>query len=186
MPADARNDGALRPSERLGLSAPIKVADVLDIVAIADGDAVRREQMLRELFSLHHARAIAGMQIAFAPAVVAALALASRGASLALVLVAAGLLAAGVLAGLWRVTQLHRFDRKVVLASTLAKAVSPREAELWIVRRRTLGSSTADAPAGDPAARLYREVGHLTLSQCISEEWARSALAIALDAAGLG
>lgn len=177
MPASNLNNRVILLTKRLRLSGPIKVADVLDVVAMADGDAARVEQVLRELFALHHARGIAGMQIAFAPAVVAALALASRGASLALVLVAITFLMAGIAAGVWRVSELHRFDRQVVFALTLAKAVAEMHTELWTVRRRSLLSTRADA-SRDAAADLYRGAGHLTLSECVSEESARVTLGL--------
>jgi len=181
VPASNLNNRVILLTEHLRLSGPVKVADVLDIVAMADGDAARVEQTLRELFAWHHGRGIAGMQIAFAPAVVAALALASRGASLALVLVATGFLVAGIAAGVWRVSELHRFDRQVVFALTLAKAVAGRHSELWTVCRRSLLSTRVDAASQDAAAGLYEEAGHLTLAECVSEEPARATLASALS-----
>jgi hypothetical protein len=185
VPPSNLNNRVILLTEHLRLSGPVKVADVLDIVAMADGDAARVEQTLRELFAWHHARGIAGMQIAFAPAVVAALALASRGASLALVLVATGLLVAGIAAGVWRVSELHRFDRQVVLALMLAKAVAGRQSELWAVCRRSLLSTRLDAASQDAAAGLYEGAGHLTLAECVAEESARATLAGALRRAGI-
>ena len=166
--------------QRLGLSGPIRVSDVFDIVAIADGDAQRIESMLRELFGWQHSRAIAGMQIAFAPAVVAAFALASRGPSPALALVAGVVLAGAMAAGIWRVRGLHRFDSQYFFASALAKTVADLHSDLWPRKRGTFlpSSSSAVPPA---AATLYDEAGGLTLAQCISDRSAQVRLAQALE-----
>ncbi len=171
-------------TECLRLSRPLKVADILDIVAVADGDATRVETLLRELFAWHHQRGIAAIQIAFAPAAVAALALVSHGASLALSIVAAVFLVAGLAIGLWRLSALHSFDCQFVFALIFAKAVTWLNTELWSAAKQKAITGNHASQIQATVAILYDKAGYLTLAECVAEDSARRMIAKVLQNIG--
>jgi hypothetical protein len=128
--------GAFQGSHR-GLSphpGPVRVGQLLDLVGAVGSTPNDLDAHVQKIYDWHHARGVSSVQLAFAPAAVAALTILAKGVSTAVIVAAAALLSLTLGIGVWRLIELTRFDREYVLALHLAKAFAPlhKQLGLWL------------------------------------------------------
>jgi hypothetical protein len=69
------------PIEELRVTGRVTLLEVLDVVAAVGDEPTDVDAQIMKIYDWHHARGVAGLQLAFAPGAVAALALVAQDGS---------------------------------------------------------------------------------------------------------
>jgi hypothetical protein len=143
---------------------------LLDLVGAVGQRPDHLEMEIQKLYDWHHARGVIALQVALAPAAVAALAIVAKGVSSGVIVAAAVILVVGIGIGLWQTTQLNRLHGEYVLALRLAIALSGFHDALALYlhgeRFQPIGRERAAAstePWTSIGAGLYAELGDVTM-----------------------
>lgn len=158
------------PSElRTRLAGPVRVGEILDVVATFD-KPVDVDAQIAKIYDWRHTRGLSALQLAFAPAAVAVATLVSQGATTWVFVVAGVLLLVSLVVGLWRLARVNMLHCEYLIALRLGKALAPFHVELAAHVRELWFDHTppefADRGSRQPVgAVLYDELGELTMLQ---------------------
>jgi hypothetical protein len=136
------------------------------VVAVGD-DARDVDAEIGKIYDWRHARALLAVQLALAPAAVAALAIVAKGAAAGVSIGAAVIVAVSLVFGLWRFGCVNQVDSEYALALTLGRALVPFHFDLTEAFRgegEQAAVPAVDLPTQRPIGSiLYDEVGRETV-----------------------
>jgi hypothetical protein len=138
-------------------SGRVYIRELLDLVGAIGEDPGAVEEAVRHTYDWHNGRSVAAMQLTFAPAATAVLAIVAKPDSETVLIIAgaAALVMFGV--GLGVLLQLNWLHGEYVCAARLSAVLGTFQAEL------TRYPHGVGAPPGSPARLLYDEIGSTSL-----------------------
>lgn len=171
---------------RVLLEGPIAVGDLLEIIAAAGGHPTRIEAQIEKVYEWRHARGLTVLQLALAPAAVAALAVVAKGDTPAVVLVAVGIVLLSVAAVGWRLYYINRLHTEYALALRLGQALGAFGDELacCIAGQASRSGHQADdlwEARSRVGAELYVRLGGITMAEYLSRDGRRDEVRRVLD-----
>jgi hypothetical protein len=117
----------------------------------------RLEEAVRHVYDWHNSRSVTGMQLTFAPAATALLAIVAKPDSTPVIVAASGVVFVAVVLGVGQLLLLNGLHGEYVFAVRLAATLRSFQTELEPYPQG------ADAPPGSVARLLYVEIGSVPL-----------------------
>lgn len=138
-------------------SGRVHIHELLDLVAATDGKTASVGEAVRHLYDWHNSRSVTGLQLTFAPAATAILAIVAKPGSTVLIIVAGAVVLVTLVLGVLQLLALNWLQGEYVYAVRLAMEIRALYTELVPYPHGFA------APEGSAARALYDYIGPVAM-----------------------